>query len=101
MVTGSGFDFIQTAAMKVAGSNMTAVEVRAPSCSSLLLLFILPPIGLASSFLMFYFAYLGMFTFYLWIPLTIATVAINISARCESISLASFKKKTNLLHGYR
>lgn len=31
--------------------------------------------------------------FYLWIPLTIATVAINISTRCESISLASFKKK--------
>lgn len=59
-MTGSGFDFIQTAVMKVNGSNITAVEVRAPSFSSLLLLFILPPIG--SSFcIMFYFAYLSMF----------------------------------------
>lgn len=62
MVTGSGFDFIQTAVMKVDGSNMTAVEVRAPSFSPLLLLFVLLPIGLASSFcIIFYFAYLGMF----------------------------------------
>lgn len=61
MVTGSGFDFIQTAVMKVDGSNMTAVEVRALSFSPLLL-FILLPIVLASSFcIMCYFAYLGMF----------------------------------------
>lgn len=62
MVTGSGFDFIQTAVMKVDVSNMTAVEVRALSFSSLLLLFILLPISRAFSFCsMFYFAYLGMF----------------------------------------
>lgn len=40
MVTGSGFDFIQTAVMKVDGNNMTAVEVYVSSVPFLLLLFI-------------------------------------------------------------
>lgn len=50
MVTGSGFDFIQTAVMKVHGNNMTAVEVCASAASSFLLLLILLGLILASIF---------------------------------------------------
>lgn len=50
MVTGSGFDFIQTAVMKVRGNNMTAVEVCVSAASSFLLLLILPSLILASIF---------------------------------------------------
>lgn len=41
VVTGSGFDFIQTAVMKIHGNNMTAVEVCVSAASSFLLLLIL------------------------------------------------------------
>lgn len=98
MVTGSGFDFIQTAVMMVNGSNMTAVEVRAPSLPPLLLLFILLPISLASSFcIMPYFAYLRMLASHVLFVDSSNHSAINIGTRCESISLASFKKK-EILH---
>lgn len=50
MVTGAGFDFIQTAVMKVHGNNMTAVEVCVSAVSSFLLLLILLSLILASIF---------------------------------------------------
>lgn len=50
MVTGSGFDFIQTAVMKVHGNNMTTVEVCVSAASSFLLLLILLSLILASIF---------------------------------------------------
>lgn len=96
MVTGSGFDFIQTAVMKVDGNNMTAVEVHIPSVPFLLLLFIV--VGFFSFHqVLFLSPHVFEAYFSLWAPLTIATVAINISTRCESISLASVKKNSKVL----